>query len=569
MSQPWAVGPDPLYVAYARFWRNMAELYLRESTSESDQASLSPRTILLSPPFDDVALEDLPGRIPRGPGVKFRHERERAHSTASARELLQMLVSEEYESKQTRKILYTAFDRLEHETRRADAAEARIEETIQRARAINEARTAAQQQAMRAQEELKLYKLQLDNAQNEILRAQDVLKAIEAQRDEAEAAAVSARSKARRLNEERLIELAREEGRRLGFEEGVRRGRRMGYREAYSTGIDDRHGEVREVATAVVNRLLEDRDEPEQIEVLEEATPIPPPPASRTAPEVHRIETPVNSSLENQRHSSRSRQDSSESVNRSTSTLRRVPDPAVIEPRIIPGGATSTPTATSHASRPQSGSQPWTGPPAEPSFGRPTSIQNSPPSVRRSEFHVPPDNYIPTADSNHNISLPPPHEMQRSIPSPTPSQRTLGQASERGRSRDYMYDNYPPPRRGSPDESLASTKQSAASSISQLDIVGLPTSSRRPQGLSVIHEDTSMRSERTTDYSQTIASASEAGRNSFRDMGSSETLRRDRKGKQQLADELRYSDPSTPEQWRRESDSVCVLQLNVLYALTC
>lgn len=515
--------------------------------------------LLSPPPFDGVELSDIPRRIPRGPGVKFRHERERAHSTASPRDLLQMLVNEEYESKQTRKILYTAFDRLEHETKRADAAEARIEETIQRARAINEARIAAQQQSTHAQDELKLYKLQLDNAQKEILRAQDVLKAIEAQRDEAEAAAVSARSRARRLNEERLIESAREEGRRLGFEEGVRRGRRMGYREAHEIGIDDRHDEMREV----VDRLLEAGDEPEQIEVLEEPTPVPPPSSSRAPPEVHRIETPVNSSLENQRHSSRSRGDSSDNVSRNTS--RRMPDaeilptPTVVEPRIIPAGTTSVPMATSQTSRSQPISQPWTGPSGEPPFSRPTSIQNSPPGVRRSGAFVPPDGYIPIADANHNIYLPAPHELQRNIPSPTPSQRTLGMASERGRSRDYIYDNYPL-RRGSPDESLASTKQSAASSISQLDIVGLPAGGRhrdRSQGLSVIHEDASMRSERTTDYSQTNASTSQAGRNSFREMKSSESLRRDRKAKQQLADELRYSDPSEAEQWRQQSSSVC------------
>lgn len=478
------------------------------------------------------------------------------HSTASPQDLLQLLVTEEYESKQMRKLLYTAFDRLGHETKRADAAEVRIEETMQRVRAFNEARITAQQQAIRAQEELKLYKLQLDNAQKEILRAQDVLKAIEAQRDEAEAAAVSARSKARRLNEERLIELAREEGRRLGFEEGVRRGRRMGYREAHEAEIDDRHDEMREV----VDRLLEDRDEPEEIEVLGEPTPIPPPSTSRT-PEVHRIETPINSSLENQRHSSRSRRDSSDSASRHTP--RRTPDPlptpTMVEPRIVPTGTASIRTTTSRTSRPQSVSQPWPGAPAEPQFSRPVSIQSSPPSMRRFEDHHV-DGYIPTADANHNISLPPPHELQRNIPSPTPSQRTLGQTSERGRSRDYIYDNYPP-RRSSPDESLASTKQSATSTISQLDLVGLPAGGRhrdRSQGLSVIHEDASMRSERMTDYSQTIASTSHAGRSLHREGRSSETSGRDRKSKQQFADEIRYSNPSEAEQWRRESGDVCI-----------
>ncbi|KAG6373888.1 hypothetical protein JVT61DRAFT_6041 [Boletus reticuloceps] len=540
---------------HALGWTWLISFY-RDSTSDPDRASLSPRTDLLSPSpeFEDVDSR----RIPRGPGVKFRRERQRAHSTASPRDLMDMLVNEEYESKQTRKVLYTAFDRLEHETRRAEGAEARIEETIQRARAINEARISAEQRTVRAQEELKLYKLQLDNAQKEILRAQDVLKAIEAQRDEAEAAAVSARSRARRLNEERMIELAREEGRRLGFEEGVRRGRRMGYR-TYETAIDDRRDDVRDVAAEVVDRLLEAPDEPEQIEVLQQPTPIPPPSLPRTPPEVHRIETPINSSLENHRHSSHGGRDSSDTASRGT--LRRAHDPVIppapslTELRINPNGIPSIPTLNSQSSRPRSGFQPWGGPPTDPPFSRPTSTRNSP---RRSEIHVLPDNYIPTADANHQISLPPPHELHRIIPSPTPSQQTLGQAPERGKGRDYMYDNYPPPRRGSPDDSLASGKQSSASTISQLDIVGLPPSARHRErshgGLSVIHEDASNRSDRMSDYSQTVASTPQAGRDAFAGMRSSESLHRDRKAKQRLADELRYSDPSQAERWRQQSD---------------
>lgn len=106
-------------------------------------------------------------------------------------------------------------------------------------RICHEACVTAQQVAAWRQEKLRLYKLQLDDAQKEILRAQDILGVIEAQRDDAEAAAADARSKARKLNEERLIELAREEGRRLGYEEGIRRGRNTGYREGRVVVIDD------------------------------------------------------------------------------------------------------------------------------------------------------------------------------------------------------------------------------------------------------------------------------------------------------------------------------------------
>ncbi|KAF9235211.1 hypothetical protein BU15DRAFT_51588, partial [Melanogaster broomeanus] len=451
------------------------------------------------------------------------------------------------ESKQTRKVLYTAFDRLERETKRADAAESRIEEMIQRVTAINDGRLAAQQEAVRANEELRLYKLQLENAQKEILRAQDVLKAIEYQRDEAEAAGAAARTEARRLTEARLVQLAREEGRRLGFEEGIRRGRRMGYQEGHSTGLDDGRSEMRDVATVTLDRLLEDTEE--QVGVLDYPSPLPPSAVSRTAPNVHRVETSVHSSRGNERHSSRSRRDSSDTISRASS-LRHVPEHVVL------------PTTTA----------PWPAPPTGPPFSRPVSVHNSPPSVRHAEIRVPPEGYIPTADNHHDISLPPPHELHRNIPSPTPSQQTTG-PPDRGRTRDYTYDNFPPPRRGSPDDSLTSAKQSATSTISLLEIVGLPSNSKRrdrSQGLSVIHEDASMRSERMTERSQTAASTSQAERHSVRTMGSSETLRQDRNAKQQLADELRYSNPSEPEAWRHyAAQRVCfqrILLVDVAYS---
>ncbi|KAH7887257.1 hypothetical protein F5I97DRAFT_1858886 [Phlebopus sp. FC_14] len=539
MSHPWPLGHAP----------SLAD------TPESALASLSPRTSLLSSPDENGELPEAPRRVPRGPGQKFRHERERAHSSASHRDLMRLLVNEEYESRQTRKVLYTALDRLEEESRRAAAAESRLEDSVRQVRAINEARIAAQQQAAQAQEELRLYKLQLDNAQREILRAQDVLKAIEAQRDEAETVAAKARSKARQLNEERMIQLARDEGRRLGFEEGVRRGRKMGYRE----GLDEGRSEMRDAAATALDRLFDDGDEvEEQGDTLENVTPVPPPPEPRTTPEVHRVQTPVDSLREAQHNNSRSRRDSMDTVGRADTT-RRVRDPVVL-PVIVPGpGSTaSVPTPPTQASRSQQ-PQPWLAPEPEPTYTRPASVQNTVPGVHHPEIHVPPDGYIPTADADSNISLPPPHELRRDIPSPEPSQPTAVPPSDGVRSRDYAYAPYPPPRRSSPDDSLASTKQSAASTISQLDLVSLPNARRRDrsQGLSVIHEDVSMRSGQMGEASRTVPSSSQADHRSYhrseRDSQSTETpsRRRDRKSKQRLADELRYSDPSEVEEWRR------------------
>ncbi|KAG1764363.1 hypothetical protein EV702DRAFT_109412 [Suillus placidus] len=285
--------------------------------TESDLASLSPRTARLSPP-DENAEPTRPRHVNGAPNDKFRHERERIHATASARELLRLLVNKEYEAKQTRQVLYTALDRLGAESRRAEEAEVQLAENLERTRSINEARVTAQQEAARVQEELRLHKLQLDKAQTEIFRAQDILGVVEAQRDDAEAAAASARSKVRRLNEERLIELAREEGRRLGYEEGIRRGCNMGYREGRVIGIDDGRSQMREAAVVTLDRLLDAREEADVASVVLPSQPAPaiPMPESRTAPEVLRVSSPVSTSLGGRRDSRSRRVFGSDSASR-------------------------------------------------------------------------------------------------------------------------------------------------------------------------------------------------------------------------------------------------------------
>ncbi|KAG1803916.1 uncharacterized protein HD556DRAFT_1226953 [Suillus plorans] len=132
--------------------------------------------------------------------------------------------------------MYSSICKLRLESCSSATAQNSISEIVQ---ICHEACVAAQQEAAWRQEELRLYKLQLDNTQKEILRAQDILGVIEAQRDDAEAAATDTCSKARKLNEEHLIELAREEGRRLRYEEGIRCGRNTGYREGRVVVIDD------------------------------------------------------------------------------------------------------------------------------------------------------------------------------------------------------------------------------------------------------------------------------------------------------------------------------------------
>lgn len=59
------------------------------------------------------------------------------------------------------------------------------------------------------------------------------------EKHDAEEEAARARTKARQLQEEKIVMLAREEGRRQGFKEGLSRGRRIGFEEGRSIAYDD------------------------------------------------------------------------------------------------------------------------------------------------------------------------------------------------------------------------------------------------------------------------------------------------------------------------------------------
>ena len=132
-------------------------------------------------------------------------------------------------SKKLSALLTLTSEHLDKEIRRANDAERRASEAIALARSTNEAKLIAQRDATRANEELRLYKLQYDNAQREIFKAQEMIDQIESERQDAEAAAARARSTARKLKEQNLIIMAREEGRQLGYQEGLATGRRMVY----------------------------------------------------------------------------------------------------------------------------------------------------------------------------------------------------------------------------------------------------------------------------------------------------------------------------------------------------
>jgi len=160
-----------------------------------------------------------------------RHK-ERPDSTyagLSSRDLARMLVEEEIRTSHFTNWAQTLSSQLSQQKQRADDAERRATHSAHKLKEETEARIRLEQAMKQKAEELKLYQVQLKKAQSEIYKAQDALAEVEKMRDEAEHAAAKARSIARRLREQRLVDIAREEGRRIGLKEGLARGQEVDY----------------------------------------------------------------------------------------------------------------------------------------------------------------------------------------------------------------------------------------------------------------------------------------------------------------------------------------------------
>lgn len=274
---------------------------------------------------------------------------------------------DEQQSKDLRRMLLTVTEQLKQESQRADDNERRAREAIQRFRAINEARVAAQQDAARANEELRMYKLQLDYAQKEIFRAQEILESLETQRHDAEASAAKARNVARKLREEGLVDLARDEGHRLGLQEGLARARRIGLDQARSTPdrrdsrpvqsipshVDDREDDVRSPTPTQTTFIAEPHLEP--IGIGETILNFPPSPPAASAPN---------------------------------------PEVEVIShPELAPP------------------------PPSDPS---PLVVRDFQSPSRRPKSIIPHDGFIPRAENDSSIRLPPPHGMAQPLAPSSP-----------------------------------------------------------------------------------------------------------------------------------------------------
>ncbi|KAH7925912.1 hypothetical protein BV22DRAFT_1194766 [Leucogyrophana mollusca] len=287
-----------------------------------------------------------------------RKTRDHTAQTPSPRELLRLLAREEDLSRDLEDKLYSVTDQLQYEQQRADDAERKVKEAVHRFKDVNDARLAAQQECTRVSEELKLYKAALEAAQKEIFRAQEVLNTVEDRRREAEEEALKFRSKARRLTEEKMMHIAREEGRKQGIREGLEMGKDVGYLRGRNKG----YTQGRNAAERVMEAYFSPREESE-LPVLED-----PPPRKRER-----------------------------------SDARRYPSR----------------TATAESNPSSSSSE----------DNRPTPVRNTMYSPHQPHVDIPPDGWIPEADSSLLIRIPPPHELSRPPPTPgTPSPASLSRS---------------------------------------------------------------------------------------------------------------------------------------------
>ncbi|KAH9977822.1 hypothetical protein BGW80DRAFT_1284371 [Lactifluus volemus] len=292
----------------------------------------------------------------RRDAVNNRHSNRLSSDRVSKARLTSMLLYDEREANDLRRMLLSVTEQLKKESQRADDNERRAREAIQRFKAINEARTAAQQDAARATEELRLYKLQLEHAQQEIYKAQNILDSLEAQRHDAEASAAKARTVARKLKEDTLVDLAREEGRQLGLKQGLARGRRLGFEQTRSTSSDRRDSQV------ILNDLPPEQDHEDDVGSL---TP--------TSVPAILVEPPLDPIGE----------DMLDFPPSSPANLEIFPHPEAPPPGDLPRPVTTSPSHHPHSIIPQ-------------------------------------DGFIPLASNDSVIRLPPPHEMASPVAPSSP-----------------------------------------------------------------------------------------------------------------------------------------------------
>ncbi|KAJ7184682.1 hypothetical protein C8R46DRAFT_465341 [Mycena filopes] len=362
-------------------------------------------------------------------------------------------------------LLLVATERLGQETNRANALDARCAEVLAHLRTIVEDRDQLRRNLARVQEELGLYKLQLDVAQNEIFRAQKIVDGVDKARVEAEEQAAKDRTLARQLVSERAVWVAREEGRNEGYKEGLREGRRLAYDASRKRPSRTR---ARTATEEYTDGGYQDDDEPETYEPSRHSSPSSRRHWSSPSRSVHSTLPPDGASY--------------------ASTL---PIHAMEQrdPSDGPSTQSNPPSSESHQQppRPPSAPHPERSPTARSSRPLPRAPERLPepidirpdrrtfrassPSMSHRSVALPPDGFIPTTGVDSVIALPPPHELSRPVSivddrprtpatertgTATPSRRRTMSNVSAVSTRMSQYDILHPPRTSAPEAATRS-----------------------------------------------------------------------------------------------------------------
>ncbi|KAH9483413.1 hypothetical protein JR316_0002879 [Psilocybe cubensis] len=368
-------------------------------------------------------------------------------------------------------LLVVTTERLTRETARANEAERNAAELLALFKTTHEAKVRLERDLDRVRQELGLYKIQLDMAQKEIFRAQEIVDKIERQRENAEEDAARARSKMHKLMEARAIEQAMEEGRRMGFEEGLRQGRFVKpMREDRESRRTKAHGDR-------VSRYTYPEEEPQssgssgsakqERSAPRPSTPPKPPTVHKTdqAPRKPIIQPrPGTSNDPPPIHPHGTPPDTGTFSNLLPRPTITTPMPLNIPPT-QPQPAPPMPDHQHISVKPEERRSGRVSAQSQPSADvngpiHPKPVWNHSPSVFHERIKLPPDNYIPTMDANSVITLPPPHELSypvapegastRDNPATRPRSGSRPEVSQRTadrdtiRTRDYAYPSKAP-----------------------------------------------------------------------------------------------------------------------------
>ncbi|KZT24171.1 hypothetical protein NEOLEDRAFT_1148800 [Neolentinus lepideus HHB14362 ss-1] len=374
-------------------------------------------------PLHNVPQIDSLDRLRRAVSGRTRERTSKDYASLSVRDVARMLIQEQRRNEALEQANFTLSSQLSTEVERSDAAEQRCKDLLIRLRGLNDEKLAAQREATRAKEELALYKVRLEEQRQEILRAQATVDDLEALRQSAETSAAKARTNARKMREETVIERAREQGRAEGFAAGVRSafedGRYVGYDEGreivYGDETPAAFGALRNLPEARAQSVREREREPEPQRISER--------------EPQRMPEPVSQQMPEPEH-------------------QRMPEP---EPQQTPE------------------------PEPEPAPA-PRQYRSSTPRSHRTRTPTQPDNFTPRHTGTP--PLPPSPEEIRFIPPPTyPQQQHRQTRSDDNRQTrsDAITDSRPPRarRRSSPD--------SQSTTISQFGIVNESPPEPQPQ----------------------------------------------------------------------------------------